>query len=168
MKKTLHVIVSNKVATYLQRDGYIVCGNSDYQVEFTFSSEWDAYKRKTARFIWRGKPVDVEFSGNVCPVPIVANTEQLKVGVYVENLSTTTSAVIPCRLSVLCDSKTEAEGTVIIPGALLIEVPTEAGMTALLTSGKVGSVCKYTGTTGTYENGALYLLEATDEPEKPE
>lgn len=113
--KTLHVIVSNKVATYLQRDGYIVCGNSDYQVEFTFSSEWDAYERKNARFIWRGKPVDVEFSGNVCPVPIVANTEQLKVGVYVENLSTTTSAVIPCRLSVLCDSKTEAEGKVVIP-----------------------------------------------------
>lgn len=113
--KTLHIIVSDKVASYLQRDGYIVCGNSDYQVEFTFSSEWDAYTKKTARFIWRGKPVDVEFSGNVCPVPIVANTEELKVGVYVENLSTTTSAVIPCRLSVLCDSKTEAEGTVVVP-----------------------------------------------------
>lgn len=113
--KTLHVIISNKVATYLQRDGYIVCGNADNQIEFTFDKEWDAYERKTARFIWGGKPVDVEFSGNVCPVPIVANTEQLKVGVYVENLSTTTSAVIPCRLSVLCDSKTEAEGKVVIP-----------------------------------------------------
>lgn len=122
--KTLHVIVSNKVATYLQRDGYIVCGNSDYQVEFAFSSEWAAYERKVARFIWGGKPVDVEFSGKVCPVPILANTEQLKVGVYVgeigaamepEKLHTTTSAVIPCRLSVLCDSKTEAEGTVVIP-----------------------------------------------------
>lgn len=113
--KTLHIIVSDKVASYLQRDGYIVCGNSDYQVEFSFSSEWDAYTKKTARFIWGGKPRDVEFSGNVCPVPIVANTEELKVGVYVENLSTTTSAVIPCRLSVLCDSKAEAEGTVVVP-----------------------------------------------------
>jgi hypothetical protein len=113
--KTLHIIVADKVASYRQRDGYIVCGNSDYQVEFTFSPEWDAYERKIARFIWRGKPVDVEFSGTVCPVPIVANTEQLEVGVYVEKLSTTTSAVIPCRLSVLCNSKTEAEGTVVIP-----------------------------------------------------
>lgn len=41
-----------------------------------------------------------------------------------------------------------------------IEVSTEAEMTALLTSGEVGGVYKYTGTTGTYENGALYVLEA--------
>ena len=43
--------------------------------------------------------------------------------------------------------------------ALPIEVATEAEMTALLTSGEVGGVYKYTGTTGTYENGALYVLE---------
>lgn len=42
--------------------------------------------------------------------------------------------------------------------ALPIEVSTEAEMTALLTSGEVGGVYKYTGTTGTYENGALYVL----------
>lgn len=40
------------------------------------------------------------------------------------------------------------------------EVATEAEMTALLSSGTVGGVYKYTGTTGTYENGALYVLEA--------
>lgn len=39
------------------------------------------------------------------------------------------------------------------------EVSTEAEMTALLTSGEVGGVYKYTGETGTYENGALYVLE---------
>lgn len=43
--------------------------------------------------------------------------------------------------------------------AIPIEVSTEAEMTALLTSGEVGGVYKYTGTTGTYENGALYVLE---------
>jgi hypothetical protein len=32
-------------------------------------------------------------------------------------------------------------------------------MNALLSSGTVGGVYKYTGTTGTYENGALYVLE---------
>ena len=42
---------------------------------------------------------------------------------------------------------------------LPIEVSTETEMTALLTSGEVGGVYKYTGTTGTYENGALYVLE---------
>jgi hypothetical protein len=44
--------------------------------------------------------------------------------------------------------------------AIPIEVATEAEMTALLTSGEVGGVYKYVGATGTYENGALYVLEA--------
>lgn len=51
----------------------------------------------------------------------------------------------------------EGEGGTDSP--LPIEVSTEAEMTALLTSGEVGGVYKYTGTTGTYENGALYVLE---------
>ena len=166
--KTLHIIVANKIATYSTRGGDIVCGNSDYQIEFNFDTEWDAYERKTARFIWNGKHKDVVFMGTVCPVPIVANTNRLEVGVYAEELSTTTSAVINCLRSIRCNSDVKSEGTVIIPGALLIEVPTEAGMTALLTSGNVNSVYKYTGTTGIYENGALYLLEATDEPDEPD
>ena len=32
--KTLHISILDKVATYRQRDGEIVCGNSDYQIEF--------------------------------------------------------------------------------------------------------------------------------------
>lgn len=50
-------------------------------------------------------------------------------------------------------------GGTVKDSALPIEVSTEAEMTALLTSGEVGGVYKYTGTTGTYENGALYVLE---------
>lgn len=46
--------------------------------------------------------------------------------------------------------------------ALPIEVSTEAEMTALLESGEVGGVYKYTGETGTYENGALYVLEVSE------
>lgn len=46
--------------------------------------------------------------------------------------------------------------------ALPIEVSTEAEMTALLIGGEIGGVYKYTGPTGTYENGALYVLEATN------
>jgi hypothetical protein len=43
--------------------------------------------------------------------------------------------------------------------AIPIEVSSETEMNALLSSGTVGGVYKYTGTTGTYENGALYVLE---------
>ena len=45
---------------------------------------------------------------------------------------------------------------------LPIEVATEAEMTALLETADVGSVYKYTGTTGTYENGALYVVEVSE------
>ena len=46
---------------------------------------------------------------------------------------------------------------------LPIEIPTESEMTALLATADIGSVYKYAGTTGTYENGALYVVEAVSE-----
>ena len=38
----LNINVVNKVATYQQRNGDIVCGNSDYTIKFTFDAEWGA------------------------------------------------------------------------------------------------------------------------------
>lgn len=66
----------------------------------------------------------------------------------------------------IADKKMKSDIVITVPEAesgtdspLPTEVSTEAEMTALLTSGEVGGVYKYTGTTGTYENGALYVLE---------
>lgn len=98
----LNITVTKKVATYLQRDGAIVCGNSDYQITFTFDAEWDAYPTKTARFIWNGKYWDQPFTGNVCPVPIITGATEVTVGVYAGDLRTTTPASIPCKRSILC------------------------------------------------------------------
>lgn len=39
------------------------------------------------------------------------------------------------------------------------EIATEAEMTALLEVAEVGTVYKYIGESGTYENGALYIIE---------
>lgn len=102
----LHVNVAKKVATYNKRDGIIVCGNSDYQIQFTFDAEWDAYEKKTARFIWRGQYHDVDFTGDTCAVPIITGTYLLEVGVYAGELSTTTSASIGCQKSILCHGGT--------------------------------------------------------------
>ena len=45
-----------------------------------------------------------------------------------------------------------------------IEVATESEMTVLLEKATIGSVYKYTGeSTDTYENGALYIVEAVTE-----
>lgn len=100
--KTLHISVNDKIATYINRDGKIVCGNSDYQITFNFDSEWEEYPNRTARFIWNGQHKDVEFTGDTVTVPILSNTKQLIVGVYADDISTTAVA-IPCVLSVLCE-----------------------------------------------------------------
>lgn len=113
--RTLHINVLDKKATYLSRDGDIVCGNSDYMIEFAFDAEWDGYDEKTARFIWNGQYQDVKFVGTACYVPIVTHTTELRVGVYAGELSTTTSATISCQKSILCDSSSRG-GTVIING----------------------------------------------------
>lgn len=102
MGKILHVTVANKVATYNRRDGSIVCGNSDYQIQFVFDSEWDAHAVKTARFLYNSHAVDVPFEGDTVAVPILRNTVLLSVGVFAGDLQTTTSATIPCIKSILC------------------------------------------------------------------
>lgn len=101
--KTLHIDVADKVASYHKEDGSIICGNADYQIEFAFDEEWSAHETKTARFIIGGVPVEVDFTGNICAVPIVSRVYEITVGVYVENALATTKAVIPCTLSILCD-----------------------------------------------------------------
>lgn len=71
-------------------------------------------------------------------------------------------ATLPCKdLKMETDVVVEApEPAEISDSPLPTEVSTEAEMTALLESGEVGGVYKYTGeTTDTYENGALYVLE---------
>ena len=105
----LHIDVANKVATYRRRDGDIVCGNSDYRIQFSFDSEWDAHETKTARFIWNGGYTDVPFTGDTCDVPVITNAPNIAVGVYAKELATTTPAEIGCRLSILCLASTPSE-----------------------------------------------------------
>lgn len=107
--KILHVDINDKIATYRQRDGSIVCGNSDYMIEFHLDEEWQAHDKKTARFVIKGTYKDVEFTGTSCPVPVIMNTDTLQVGLYAGVLATTTSADIPCLRSVRCEGA-PAEG----------------------------------------------------------
>ena len=102
--RTLHISVLDKKATYASRDGDIVCGNSDYVIEFSFDAEWEAYEQKTARFIVNGQYKNVDFTGTTCPVPIITNATVVQVGVYAGELSTTTPALIACQKSILCES----------------------------------------------------------------
>lgn len=97
------VKVQNKHAVNLT-DAKIVCGNSDYQIQFEFDAEWDAYPTKTARFVWGFGYKDVEFTDSICPMPIITGVSFVKVGVYAGDLHTTTPAYIKAKKSILCDS----------------------------------------------------------------
>ena len=105
------VTISNLIATYQERCGDIVCRNSGYSVKFVFDASWDGINEKTARFVWNGQYYDVDFTGDTCQVPVLDNTDRCEVGVYAGDLSTTTSAVIPCRKSVLCKGGQPNPGT---------------------------------------------------------
>lgn len=122
--KTLYIDIANKQATFSRRYGEVVCGNTDYQVLFTFDAEWDDFPAKTARFKWNGKHQDITFTGDTCAVPRVSDTALLEVGVYakvevfpsiggesyIAELSTTTPAKIPCLRSILCGTSVETGG----------------------------------------------------------
>lgn len=103
MAHQIAIEIRNKIARQTDKTVY-VCGNSDFEIVFSFDSDWDAYITKTARFIKDNRTfTDVLFTGNICPVPILENTYQFQVGVFAGNLSTTTKAVVSAKKSVLCD-----------------------------------------------------------------
>ena len=110
MEQIINVMVRNKIAVADQT--VYVCGNGDngddieekngYALLFDFDEEWSKYEHKTARFKFNGKHIDVVFSGDKCPVPIISNTYGIDVGVYAGDLCTTTPAYIPAKKSILC------------------------------------------------------------------
>lgn len=109
--KILHITVRDKIATYSQRDGAIICGNDDYQVQFALDSEWEGVPAK-ARFVWNGKHEDKPIVDGIAAVPRIVRAREVKVGVYSEDesLQTTTAALIPCDPSILCDTTAPTEG----------------------------------------------------------
>lgn len=101
MERVIPVTIRDKRAT-APKDALYVCGNSDFSILFDFDSEWDEYEVKTARFRYGGTYMDVVFSGNECPVPVISDTHSFDVGVYAGNLKTSTPAYVSARKSILC------------------------------------------------------------------
>lgn len=100
MSQRITVRIRDKIATCLT-DLPIVCGNSDYVVDFVFDEEWNEHTLKTARFKTNGEYTDVVFSGNVCPMPIISNAKIVWIGVFAGELSTSTPAIVHCKPSIL-------------------------------------------------------------------
>ena len=98
------VQIQNKIASYIGTEA-IVCNNSDYVVKFDFDAEWGEYSVKTAKFILSSDEfIPVVFEGDTCPVPVLTKTKSVKIGVEAGSIRTSTSAIVPCRLSATCDA----------------------------------------------------------------
>ena len=96
----------------------IICGNSGYTITFELDAEWDDKLEKTARFVWASstgvmKYTDQKFSGDTVEVPILVNIERVYVGLFAGELTTTTSAMINCKKSILCQSAKEGGDPII-------------------------------------------------------
>lgn len=108
----INITVADKIA-HAAGSPVIVCGNSDYVLNFTLDSEWNDYGTKTARFEYAADGVlkyqDIVFSGLTVSAPIITGAAFVEIGLYAGDLHTTTPARIPCRRSILCDSPTHAD-----------------------------------------------------------
>lgn len=111
-KKNIPVQVMNRVA-WTGWNGYIICGNTDYTITFTFDEEWGEATAKTARFKFRTDEgmmyTDQPFTGDTVAVPMLSNIREVEVGVYVGDLNTTTGATLRCVPSILCGSGKQSE-----------------------------------------------------------
>ena len=100
--KIIAISVRDKIAVNMSGVSY-TCGNSDFVINFDFDAEWDEFSVKTARFIKDDRTYqDQVFQGNECPVPILYNTNKIRVGVFAGNLHTSTPAIISANKSILC------------------------------------------------------------------
>lgn len=110
----INISITNKRPT-VEGSPVIVCGNSDYQLRFSFDGEWSDTSAKTARFVYiqdgEVRYQDVAFTGATVAVPVLAGIKEVRVGVYAGNLQTSTPAVIPCEYSIRCGTAAPSDPT---------------------------------------------------------
>lgn len=98
MFKCILVKIKNKIATLIDPEQYIVCGNSDYSIQFEFDDDWNDYPIKTVRLVLsNGEYIDRIFEGNVCKIPAVYDVSSCRIGVIAGEIRTTTPAFIKCK-----------------------------------------------------------------------
>lgn len=101
--KVIDVSIRDKIAYRVDEEAFIVCGNSDYIINFDFDADWNDYNIKTARFTFNGSIEDVVFEGTSVNVPPIYKSTLVTVGVTAGDIRTSTSCLIPCIKSGFCE-----------------------------------------------------------------
>jgi hypothetical protein len=99
-RKQIHINVNAKIANLANAEEYLVNGNNDYEVVFSFDGEWDGVSAKTAMFVFGRNSVAVPFEGNVCDGVSIEGSTICAIGVFAGEIKTTTGAVVKCIQSI--------------------------------------------------------------------
>jgi hypothetical protein len=100
--KELRISVRDKIAT-LENDVELVCGNSDYRIVFDFDEDWADKKIKTAVFVFGNSSIEVPFKDTVLEkedAVAIEGANKCCIGVYSDDLITTTWAEVKCIYSI--------------------------------------------------------------------
>lgn len=100
MSHIINITVAGNIAT-ADPTQKIVCDNTKYKVVFQFDSSWDDMPVKTARFIYNDTVVDIPIDGTEVPIPRIVDATILSIGVYADNIQTSSPAIIECVQSIL-------------------------------------------------------------------
>lgn len=74
MANIINLTEENNILTFGGEPLSIVCGNTNYVLEFVFSEEWQSFSKKIAVFVVDGVKKTVGFEGNSCEVPAMPNS----------------------------------------------------------------------------------------------
>ena len=85
METIINIVEENNQLKIEDEYESIVCGNSNYLINFIFSEKWNACKTKTAVFILDGKYILVSFEGNSVNIPTLPNGNFLSVSLISGN-----------------------------------------------------------------------------------
>ena len=79
---------------------FLVCKNSDYEIEFLFDEQWADVGKKVALFVFGKNSKKIGFNGNVVSGIPITNASVCLVGVVSGNIASTTPAQIKCLPSI--------------------------------------------------------------------
>ena len=108
----LHIKIRKRIARLAYGENF-VSYNEGYKIIFDFDKEWDNIENKTARFIFGENYIDYPFNGNEVEIPLIKNADTLEIGVYSDNLCTTTAV----KFKVLKSIKDEEKIEILVPEA---------------------------------------------------
>ena len=119
---TISVTVRNRIAT-AQRWQCIICGNSDYIVDFDLDAEWNDMPNKVAVFVTntRGniRHERVLFKGSTCSIPVLRGVSTVDIGIEAGDIRTTTPAHVKCEACIADAAGTPQEPDEDVYGQIL-------------------------------------------------